>query len=413
MTNLTRADLAVLDTQDPLASRRALFEIPEGVIYLDGNSLGVLPKAARQRVAQVVEQEWGVDLIRSWGKAGWMDLATKVGGKIAALVGAKPNEVIAADTTSLNLFKLASAALKLRPGRRKIVSEAGNFPTDLYILQGVVAQVGQGVELVVAERGRVLDAVDEDTALVVLTHVHYKSAEIFDMAGVTAAVQAKGALMLWDLSHSTGAVDIDLNAAKADLAIGCGYKYLNGGPGAPAFLFVAEQHLPGLEQPLSGWMGHARPFDFVDQYEPVGDIRRALCGTPPVLALSALDSALDAFDGVSMQEVRAKSMLQRRTLLDLIKQRCAAFDFGFEPDGDARTRGSHVSIHHPEAYAICQALIARGVIGDFRAPDALRLGLTPLYLGYADLWDAVEHLVQVMEGKAWDSPQFQARAAVT
>ena len=291
----TRDDCLALDAADPLAPFRAEFDLPEGVIYLDGNSLGALPRATGPRLQAVVAQEWGRDLIRSWNTAGWIDAPARVGGKIAGLVGARPHEVTAADSTSANLFKLVAGALSLRPGRKTILSEPGNFPTDLYVIQGLAALLGEGVRLKTVPADELVAAIDEDVAVVVLTEVHYKTGRRWPMKAVTAAAHAAGALMLWDLSHSAGAVAVDLNGADADLAVGCGYKYLNGGPGAPAFLFVAERHQAAIRSPLTGWMGHADPFAFVDAYAPAPGVRRQLCGTPPILGLSALEVGVDAF----------------------------------------------------------------------------------------------------------------------
>lgn len=407
---MTRDDALALDRADPLATRRDLFELEEGLIYLDGNSLGALPKAVKGRLAQAVEAEWGRGLIRSWNSAGWIDLPSHVGAKIAALIGAAPDEVIAADSTSVNLFKLAAGALALRPGRKVILSEPGNFPTDLYILQGL-AQFLPGVELRLVEPGGLPDALDDSVALLLLTHAHYKSGELHDMAALTTWAHEVGALALWDLSHSAGALEVDLNGAGADLAVGCGYKYLNGGPGAPAFAFVARRHQADFQSPLTGWMGHAQPFAFRDDYAPGAGMLRTLCGTPSVLGLTALDAALAAFEGLEMSALRAKSRALGDLFLDLVAERCPEFGVGCPRDSDKR--GSQVSLTHPNGYPIVQALIARGVVGDFRAPDVLRFGLAPLYVRYVDVWDAVDHLVQVMAGEEWREPRFNQVAAVT
>lgn len=409
---LTRAACEALDREDPLASRRALFDLPQGVLYLDGNSLGVLPRNVPGRLEQAVRQEWGRDLIRSWNTAGWIDLPTRVGARIAPLIGAGADEVICADSTSVNIFKLAAGALALRPDRKVILSEPGNFPTDLYVLEGLAGLAGE-VELRLAAAEDLPQALTEDVAVMLLTHVHYKSGRLHDMADLTARAHEVGALALWDLSHSCGALPVDLAGAGADLAVGCGYKYLNGGPGAPAFAYVARRHQAGFRSPLSGWMGHARPFDFIDAYEPGPGMARALCGTPSVLGMTALEAALEAFDGVEMNQVRAKSMALGDLFLDLVEQRCGGHGFAVACPRDARQRGSQVGLAHPEGYAIMQALIARGVIGDFRAPDILRFGFTPLYVGYADVWDAVEILAQVMASGEWREPRFQEKAAVT
>jgi kynureninase len=408
--SLTREACEALDRDDPLAERRTMFLLPEGTIYLDGNSLGAMPRAVRGRLAQAIDREWGQDLIKSWNTADWINLPARVGAKIAPLIGAEADEVIAADSTSVNLFKLAAGALALRPGRKVIVSEPGNFPTDLYILQGL-RDFLPGVELRIVEPGRLLEALDEDVALLLLTHVHYKTGAVHDMAALTAAAHEVGALALWDLSHSAGALAVDLNGCGADLAVGCGYKYLNGGPGAPAFLYVARKHHLNFRTPLSGWMGHAAPFAFADNYAPAGGILRTLCGTPSVLGLTALDAALGAFDGVAMAEVRAKSMKLGDIFLSLIEARDLGFGLGC-PRDSAR-RGSQVSLTHPHGYPIVQALIARGVVGDFRAPDVLRFGFCPLYLRYIDVWDAVDRLAAIMAVGEWREPRFHEVAAVT
>lgn len=411
MTKITRADLAALDAGDPLAHCRDRFSLPEGVIYMDGNSLGALPRTTAARLADVVTREWGHDLIRSWNTAQWITYPQRLGDRIATLIGAAPGTVVAADSTSINLYKLAAAALKLQSPRRKVVTEPGNFPTDLYILQGLARYMD--MELVTVPRDRLLDAVDDATALVVLTHVHYKTGEMFPMGEVTRAVQAKGALMLWDLSHSAGAVPVDLAGANADLAVGCGYKYLNGGPGAPGFLYVAPRLQERIDPPLGGWMGHAAPFAFSDDYVPAPGIARNLCGTPVILGMAALEEGLRTFEGVDLADLRAKSLKLAEIFMQLVEEQCAGFGLAIVTPRDAERRGSQCSLAHEEGYAIMQALIARGVIGDFRAPDILRFGFTPLYVRYQDVWDAVACLKDIMESRAWDSAEYKTRAAVT
>lgn len=411
MTKITRADLAALDAGDPLAHCRDRFSLPEGVIYMDGNSLGALPRTTAARLADVVTREWGHDLIRSWNTAQWITYPQRLGDRIATLIGAAPRTVVAADSTSINLYKLAAAALKLQSPRRKVVTEPGNFPTDLYILQGLARYMD--MELVTVPRDRLLDAVDDATALVVLTHVHYKTGEMFPMGEVTRAVQAKGALMLWDLSHSAGAVPVDLAGANADLAVGCGYKYLNGGPGAPGFLYVAPRLQERIDPPLGGWMGHAAPFAFSDDYVPAPGIARNLCGTPVILGMAALEEGLRTFEGVDLADLRAKSLKLAEIFMQLVEEQCAGFGLAIVTPRDAERRGSQCSLAHEEGYAIMQALIARGVIGDFRAPDILRFGFTPLYVRYQDVWDAVACLKDIMESRAWDSAEYKTRAAVT
>jgi kynureninase len=409
---VTLEEARALDAADPLAPFRDRFALPEGVIYLDGNSLGALPRATPDRLAEAVREEWGNDLIRSWNSADWIGAPQRIGAKIARIVGAKPNEVLVADSTSVNLFKLLVAGIGARPGRTVILSEPGNFPTDLYVAQGVAALL-PGVEVRTVARERIADAIDEDVAIVMLTHVHYKSGARFDMAAITRAAHEKGALMLWDLSHSAGAVDVDLGARDVDLAIGCGYKYLNGGPGAPAFLFVAERLQESLRSPLTGWMGHAAPFDFGDGYAPGQGIARFLCGTPPVLGMVALEVGVDLMLEADRSALFAKSQALCTMFIDLVEDRCAGLGFTCITPRNADARGSHVSFAHEQGYPIMQALIARGVIGDFRAPDILRFGLTPLYVGYRDVWNAVEILRDILATEAWRAPAFNLRAAVT
>jgi kynureninase len=363
-----------------------------------------------KRLATTLNQEWGRDLITSWNKADWIGLPARVAAKIAPLIGAHAYEVMAADSTSVNIFKLAAGALGLRPDRRVILTEPGNFPTDLYVLEGLKT-LRPDLEIRTEATEDLNAALGPEVALLLLTHAHYKTGRLHDMAALSAAASAAGALSLWDLSHSAGALDIDLNRDGADLAVGCGYKYLNGGPGAPAFLFVAERHQGGFRSPLTGWMGHARPFDFVDAYEPAPGMAQTLSGTPQILGLSALDAALEAFDGVSMSALRAKSMALGDLFLDLVEARCPQLELACPRAADQR--GSQASLSHDEGYAIVQALIARGVIGDFRAPDVLRFGFTPLYLRFVDVWDAVDILAEVMTSEAWRRPEFQTRSKVT
>jgi kynureninase len=409
----TRADCLALDSADPLRHARSRFVLPEGLIYLDGNSLGALPASTPGRIADVVAREWGEDLIRSWNKNGWIGMPVRLGARIAQLIGAGEDEAIVADSTSVNLFKLAAAALRTQAPRRVIVSERGNFPTDLYVLQGLEALMGGVVELKLVERHALMEAVDESVALLALTHIHYKTGEIHDMAALNARAHAVGALALWDLSHSAGAVELALNRDGADLAIGCGYKYLNGGPGAPAFLFVAREHQPNLHQPLTGWMGHAAPFEFSDTYRPADGMVRHLCGTPVILGMVALEEGLKTFDGIEMRQVQGKSAALGDLFLDLMEQRCADHGFLRCCPAQGQRRGSQVAFRHPGGYAIMQALIAEGVIGDFRAPDAIRFGFCPLYTRYADVWDAVETLSQIMIRETWRQDRFHVRAAVT
>jgi kynureninase len=388
--------------------------LPEGVIYLDGNSLGALPKTVAARLHEVVRSEWGESLIRGWNAHGWIEAPARIGAKIARLVGAEPHEVAAADSTSVNLFKLAAGAAALRPGRRTILSEPGNFPTDLYMLQGLERFLDGRVRLKTASADEIAAAIDEDTAAVVLTHVHYKSGRRHDMAAITAAAHAKDALALWDLSHSAGVLKLDLNGCGADLAVGCGYKYLNGGPGAPAFLFVAARHQAAIQTPLTGWMGHAEPFVFEDLYRPAPGVRRQLCGTPPILGLAALESALEVLLDADLAAVEAKAAALGDLFIAEVEARSGEAGLKLVSPRDGARRGGHVSFAHPDdGYAIVQALIAEGVIGDFRAPDVLRFGFSPLYLRYADVWDAARKLADIVAARRWDRPEFKQRASVT
>lgn len=411
-TNWTLEQVEALDARDPLADLRDLFAVPADVVYLDGNSLGVLPRATPARIAEVIGKEWGEGLIRSWNQADWINLPAKVGALIAPLIGAETWEVIAADSTSINLFKMVAAALRLRPGRRKIITETGNFPADLYVMQGLESLL-DGVELVAVEADDIFEALDEESAVLSLTHVNYRDGNIHDMAALTKRAHQMGALTVWDLSHTAGAMPVDLNDAGADFAVGCGYKYLNGGPGAPAFLFVADRHQDEIDPPLPGWMGHARPFDFNSDYQPAEGITRNLCGTPAILGLAALEVGLEIFSGVDMDGLRVKSMALGDLFIDLVDQLCGDHGFRLASGRDCETRGSQVSLCHDHGYAIMQALIAKGIIGDFRAPDVLRFGMTPLYTRYRDIWDAVTGLAQIMDSASWRDPAFAERAAVT
>ena len=408
----TRQDCLDQDAGDPLGGVRDRFSLPEGVIYLDGNSLGALPTAAAHAVRDAVENQWGCDLIASWNKHGWIGLPQKTGGKIARLIGAGADEVVAADSVSVNLFKLAAAAVAASQGRRVVVTEAGDFPTDLYILQGLAALMPD-IKLRVADPGGAAAALDDQVAVVLLSHVHYRSGAVRDMAGLNAAIHATGALGLWDLSHSAGVLDVDLNRDGADMAAGCGYKYLNGGPGAPAYVFVAKRHQAALRNPLSGWMGHARPFDFVDDYAPAPGIDRWLCGTPPILSLTALDTALDAFDGVKMPEAREKAGALGDLFIERVEARCAGKGLTLASPCAAGLRGGQVSFHHPQGWAVMQNLIARGIIGDFRSPDVIRFGFAPLYVRRVDVWDAVEVLGEILDSGTWRDARYQTIAAVT
>jgi kynureninase len=412
MSSVTLEEARAWDADDPLRDFRGRFDLPPGVIYLDGNSLGPLPAAAKARLAGAIEGEWGAGLVRSWNDADWIGAPARVGGKIARLIGAAPSQVVVADSTSVNLFKLIAAALAARPGRRVILTETGNFPTDLYAAQGVAAFLS-GVEVRAVVREAVEAAIDGDVAVVMLTHVHYKSAARWDMAAITARAHQAGALALWDLSHSAGAIEVDLRACAADLAVGCGYKYLNGGPGAPAFLFVAEPLDQALRSPLRGWMGHAAAFDFVDDYRPAAGIARFLCGTPPILGVLALEVGVDLALEADLGAVEGKSARLWDLFAGQMEARCAGHGFELITARSPARRGSHIAFAHPEAYRIIQTLIGRGVIGDFRDPDVARFGLTPLYLGYEDVWRAVEILREVMQNGAWRDAPARSSGRVT
>jgi kynureninase len=424
---LTRDDCAALDRADPLAPLREQFHVPEGLVYLDGNSLGPLPRTAPARVAEVMEQEWGQGLIRSWNSAGWMTLPQRVGDKIARLVGAGPGELVVADSTSVNLYKALSAALQLAtesadaaPARRVIVSERDNFPTDLYMAESLAREHGGRLELLddADIPARLADGNGHDVAILLLTHVNFRTGRIHDMAALTQAAHAAGALTVWDLAHTAGALPVDLTAAQADFAVGCGYKYLNGGPGAPAFVWVRPALVNRTSQPLAGWIGHAAPFEFTPGYRPAAGIARYLCGTPPILAVAALECGVDTVLAAEslggMAALRAKSLELTRLFARLVRERCAGHGLRIvSPDEDAR-RGSQVSLARDEgAYAIVRALIERGVIGDFRAPDVLRFGFTPLYLRHVDVWDAAEQLREVLDSGQWREPRFHQRQQVT
>lgn len=429
----THQDCIALDAQDPLRDLRHQFTLPEGVIYLDGNSLGVMPNAAASRVAKAVTEEWGQGLIRSWNSAGWFDMPQRLGDKIAKLIGAGPGEVVATDSTSINLFKVLSTALSIAaidtPARKTLVSERSNFPTDLYIAEALCKE--RGLTLVLVEADQIDTALTPDVAVLMLTHVNYRTGAMFDMQAVTAKAHAAGVLCVWDLAHSAGAVPVDLTAARADFAVGCGYKYLNGGPGAPAFVWVNPRHAArDVWQPLAGWFGHAAPFAFTPDYQPAAGIKRYLCGTPPVLSMTALECGLDTVLAAQplggMAALRKKSLALTDLFILLVEERCAGYGLGLATPREHAERGSQVCLTRSEgAYAIVQALIARGVIGDFRAGDPstgsgrtgsldiLRFGFTPLYTSFEDVWNAVEHLRQVLASGQWRQAEFNQKSAVT
>ena len=390
---------------------REAFEIAKDVIYLDGNSLGPLPRAARQRVARAVAEEWGAMLIRGWTQAGWIDLPARVGDRIARLIGAASGTIMSCDSTSVNLYKALSAALALRPDRPVVLSDAGNFPTDLYVAQGLLA--GSGRELRIVSPEGVAAAIDSSIAVLMLTEVDYRTGRLHDMADLTRRAHAAGALTVWDLAHSAGALPVDLAAAGADFAVGCGYKYLNGGPGAPAFIYVAPRHAEAVSPRLSGWMGHAAPFEFDPRYRPAAGVERMSVGTPPVLSMTALDAALDLWEGVDMADIRARSIALSERFVAEVEVRCGGHGLALASPRDPAARGSQVSFRCPQGYAVMQALIAREVIGDFRAPDLIRFGFAPLYNSEGEVVEAACRLAAVLDERAWDRPEYRIRARVT
>jgi kynureninase len=407
----SRKECESRDTRDPLAPIRSRFQLKPGLIYMDGNSLGALTHDSAARARAMIEDEWGRDLVRSWNVHGWFDLPHRLGAKIAPLIGASADEVLVADSTSVNLFKLASAAMMNRGTRHRIVTESGNFPSDIYVLQGLAALSGASIEIIAVPRSELIDCIDASTFLVVLTHVHYKTAELFDLPAITRRAHASGARILWDLSHSVGALELDLHASQADFAIGCTYKYLNGGPGAPAFLYVRRDLQNEVQPGLAAWMGHAAPFDFVDDYDPAPGMARYRSGTPSMIAFAALEGALGVWDGIDLRDVRRKS----EELSDLFIARVEALnhtDLSLASPREAAQRGSHIALTHLRGYELMQALIARGVIGDFRAPDIVRFAFTPLYLRYVDIWDAVAILGEVLAAGLGEALPVR-RSAVT
>jgi len=409
--SLTRADCLALDRADPLAHASERFVLPAGMNYLDGNSLGARPKGVAERVARTIHDEWGTGLIRSWNAAGWYESPGRIGARLAPLLGAAPHQVTVTDTISVNLFKLLVAAARMRPGRKTILAERGNFPSDNHIVDSVARMLDLTPRFVVA--AEIAGAIDQDTAVVELSHVNYRTAEIQDMAAITAAAHARDALVVWDLAHSSGALQLRLDADRADFAVGCGYKFLNGGPGAPSHVYVAERHFAALDQPLTGWFAHAAPFAFGDDFARADGIRAMLCSTPQMLSMAALETALDAFDGIAMADVQRKGRALGDLMIALADQRLAPLGVGIASLRDGARRGNHVSFTHPEGYRIMQALIARGVIGDFRAPDVMRFGFGPLYVRHADVFDAVVALEEILQSGAWKNVPVPKAGAVT
>lgn len=407
---ISRQDCMQMDEDDDLAHLRSHFDLPEGLIYLDGNSLGAKPRQAMARAQEVVEQQWGVDLIRSWNRAGWFDLPVRLGDKIATLIGAGPGQVVVTDSTSVNLFKTLAAALHIQASntatatRKTIVTERSNFPTDVYIAQGLTEWLDRGYRLHLVDTPEELDAaIGDDTAVVMLTHVNYRSGRLLDMNALTAHAHRHGALMIWDLAHSVGAVPVDVTAADADFAVGCTYKYLNGGPGAPAFIWVASRHLAQFSHPLSGWWGHAKPFAMESAFRRSDSIRSALCGTQPIVSLALVEAGLDVFALTDMTALRRKSLALTDLFIELVEARCAAHPVTLITPRAHEQRGSHVSFEYPQGYAVVRALIAQNIIGDYREPHIMRFGFTPLYTRFVDVWDAVDCLARILDEAAFEA----------
>ncbi|MET3108729.1 kynureninase [Oxalobacteraceae bacterium GrIS 1.18] len=404
---ITQSDCSKLDQQDPISHLRDQFNLPPDVIYLDGNSLGAQPKAAMARVQQVVGQEWGHKLIGSWNSAGWFDLPSRLGDMLAPLIGAKAGEVVITDTTSINLFKALAAALQMQekkqPNRKLIVSERSNFPTNLYMAQGLTEWINLGYQIVLVDTPEQLwSAINQDAAVVLLTQVNYRTGALLDMQGINDHARAQGVMTIWDLCHSAGALPIDLNGSKADLAVGCSYKYLNGGPGAPAFIWVPERHIPDFTHPLSGWWGHANPFAMHQTFTATPTIRRALCGTQAIVSMSLIESGLDIFKQTDMATIRSKSLALTDLFMQIIDERCAQHGLQLITPKEHARRGSHVSYLHPHAYPLIQALIKRGIIGDYREPSVMRFGFTPLYTSFMDVWNAADALRDMLDNNSYE-----------
>ena len=408
------AAVEAMDEADPLRVFRSRFALPAGVIYLDGNSLGAASHEVFAEVRQAAMEEWGNGLIRSWNSAGWFHLPLELGDRIGRLIGAAEGQTIVTDSTSINIYKTLHAALAIRPGRNVIVAEGDSFPTDLYMAEGVAStRPGLKLRLEGRDAGTIEELIDENVAVVLINHVNYKSGELRDMAALTKRIQAAGALVIWDLCHSAGALPVDLDGADADFAVGCTYKYLNGGPGAPAFIYAAKRHHASIVQPLSGWWSHARPFAFEQSFDGDAGIKRFLCGTQPILSLRALKGALSIWDEVDMEALRRKSIALTDLFIRLVETKCGQYGVELETTRDSEKRGSQVSFIHSNAYEVMQALIERGVIGDFRAPSTLRFGFTPLYVSYHDVWRAVTVLEEILSSGSWKDARFAVRAAVT
>ncbi|MDX1537860.1 kynureninase [Arsukibacterium sp.] len=417
-TEISLPFLQQLDSQDPLAAKRDAFVLPENTVYLDGNSLGAMPKLAAERAQQVLLQQWSQDLIKSWNSHSWIDLPAIAGEKISQLVGAASGQLICCDSTSVNLFKVLSSAMLMQPGRNVVLSQAGNFPTDLYMVEGLASLLGeQDCQLkLIAENASdelLEQSLTEQVAVLLLTQVDFRSGRLLDMQRLTELAHAKGILVIWDLAHSAGALPIELDACNVDFAVGCGYKYLNGGPGAPAFVYVAARHHSAVHQPLSGWMGHSAPFSFDKSYQKAPGISQFLTGTPPILSMSVLDAALEVFNDVDMSQLRQKSLTLSHCFHQLLQQHDCLQQLQLLTPLKPAERGSQLAYRHPDAYALCQALIAHGVVADFRAPDILRLGFTPLYLRYVDIWQAVTTLARLVASGEYLKPQYAIKNKVT
>ena len=415
MNNLTREDFIKLDTLDPIKKVREEFALPKDVIYFDGNSLGPLPKNTIKSLDSVIQREWGDGLVRSWNDENWINLPRNLGNQIAPLIGAKEGEVIVVDSTSVNLFKVLSSALMLNKNRKVIVSESGNFPSDLYILEGVNNMFGESYERCLMDEGdeEIEKYIDSSTAVVVLSHINYKTGRITDIKKITTFAHEKGALVVWDISHSVGVLPMNLHDLGVDFAVGCTYKHLNGGPGAPGFLFVHSSLIEKVSQPLTGWLGHIKPFDFEVEYKPANDINKFICGTPPIIAYKAIESGLEIFKDLSIIEIREKSTKLSEMFIQLMKQECTEFGFTLFSPKNSEHRGSQISFLHENAYSIIQALISHGIIGDYREPNVMRFGISPLYMRFEDVWNAITCLREIMQTGEWQSEKFKNKNYVT
>ena len=415
MNNLTREDFIKLDTLDPIKKAREEFALPKDVIYFDGNSLGPLSKNTIKSLDSVIQREWGDGLVRSWNDENWINLPRNLGNQIAPLIGAKEGEVIVVDSTSVNLFKVLSSALMLNKNRKVIVSEAANFPSDLYILEGVNNMFGESYERCLIDEGddEIEKYIDSSTAVVVLSHINYKTGRITDIKKITTFAHEKGALVVWDISHSVGILPMNLHDLGVDFAVGCTYKHLNGGPGAPGFLFVHSSLIEKVSQPLTGWLGHIKPFDFEVEYQPANDINKFICGTPPIIAYKAIESGLEIFKDLSIIEIRDKSIKLSEMFIQLMKQECTEFGFTLFSPKNSEQRGSQISFLHENAYSIIQALISHGIIGDYREPNVMRFGISPLYMRFEDVWNAITCLREIMQTGEWQSEKFKNKNYVT